>query len=406
MSDIIVVGAGISGLYSALRLIDNNYSVTLFEKSSRVGGRVYTLYTADYMIELGAFRISSQHNIIIDLCRRFNITLEPFQGASDFRPSYNSYQPMVSPFENLIHLTNDMVQTMSYDDRIDLSVARLLERTFGTETAIEYRDSGGYVDYYQSSIEQVLHTNTITTLLAHGSYYMAPQGLSALIYSMLAYLVKQPRFKIIYEAVTWVQNTTVWTASNAVYHAKAIILAIPKKNLIPISDWNPNDLLAFDGVQGNRVVKIIMRFPLVNGHVWFEGVPFTITDALLMKFLPVNPTLGLAIISYSDGIRGKYIHEVWEKNQSLLIDIMMADLRKVFSEKEIPDPIEVDQYYWSPYVHYWKTGINIEATRDYLREIGVQRRIFVVGETFSTQAWMNASLETVDDIYAQIISYL
>ena len=39
-SDVIVIGAGLSGLYSATNLQDEGYKVTVLEADSRVGGRV------------------------------------------------------------------------------------------------------------------------------------------------------------------------------------------------------------------------------------------------------------------------------------------------------------------------------------------------------------------------------
>ncbi|XP_077987730.1 amine oxidase [flavin-containing] A-like [Glandiceps talaboti] len=64
--DVIVLGAGISGLVSALRLSDNGLNVKVLEARDRVGGRIYTLKgdSFDYVDVGAAYLGRSQHRII------------------------------------------------------------------------------------------------------------------------------------------------------------------------------------------------------------------------------------------------------------------------------------------------------------------------------------------------------
>ncbi|KAI1109312.1 hypothetical protein F5Y14DRAFT_458285 [Nemania sp. NC0429] len=75
-----IVGAGISGLYSALLLRREGHKVTVFEASDRVGGRIYThrftpqAKSENIYFEAGAMRIprSSLHSQVFDLIRYLN----------------------------------------------------------------------------------------------------------------------------------------------------------------------------------------------------------------------------------------------------------------------------------------------------------------------------------------------
>jgi phytoene dehydrogenase-like protein len=75
-----IVGAGISGLYTALLLRREGHRVTVFEAADRVGGRIYTYrFTPqsrkeDIYFEAGAMRIprSSLHSLVFDLIRYLN----------------------------------------------------------------------------------------------------------------------------------------------------------------------------------------------------------------------------------------------------------------------------------------------------------------------------------------------
>ena len=40
--DVAIVGAGVAGAFLAYRLRDRNFTVTLYELSNRIGGRLYT----------------------------------------------------------------------------------------------------------------------------------------------------------------------------------------------------------------------------------------------------------------------------------------------------------------------------------------------------------------------------
>lgn len=78
--DIGIVGGGIAGLYSALLLREEGHRVTVFEASSRLGGRIYTHHFKpvargeDPFFEAGAMRVplSSFHSYVFGLALYLN----------------------------------------------------------------------------------------------------------------------------------------------------------------------------------------------------------------------------------------------------------------------------------------------------------------------------------------------
>ena len=82
MNDLVVVGGGIAGLYTAYKYLTkykNNKikkKVILIERNNRMGGRIFTYNhkhkNKTYPIEAGAGRISSNHKNLMKLIKEFD----------------------------------------------------------------------------------------------------------------------------------------------------------------------------------------------------------------------------------------------------------------------------------------------------------------------------------------------
>ena len=84
-TDVIVLGAGLAGLYAAMLLEEQGFRVTLLEASDRVGGRVQTRDIGGVRHELGASDIGVMYARVLDMMRRLDlervpssISIEPF----------------------------------------------------------------------------------------------------------------------------------------------------------------------------------------------------------------------------------------------------------------------------------------------------------------------------------------
>ena len=75
----VVIGAGLSGLAAASKLVRAGWKVTVLEARSRVGGRVFSYRfpgAPELVCELGAEWVGASHERMIDLCRELELPLQ------------------------------------------------------------------------------------------------------------------------------------------------------------------------------------------------------------------------------------------------------------------------------------------------------------------------------------------
>ncbi len=92
---VIILGAGLAGMVSALELRNAGYKVKILEYQHRAGGRVISIYSGDKYTELGGetqvcefekgrffnpgpWRIPYNHYAILDYCKRLKVKMLPF----------------------------------------------------------------------------------------------------------------------------------------------------------------------------------------------------------------------------------------------------------------------------------------------------------------------------------------
>jgi hypothetical protein len=80
---IAIIGGGAAGITAAIRLKDLGYSPTIFEATSRVGGKVLTVKKEAHLFEMGAILIGDQYQEILDLAKRVNHSVEVTQGLKE-----------------------------------------------------------------------------------------------------------------------------------------------------------------------------------------------------------------------------------------------------------------------------------------------------------------------------------
>lgn len=102
--NVIIIGAGISGLVAAYELASAGHTVRILEARERFGGRVLTLrnqFNAGDFFEAGAVRIPSNHNLTLAYTQHFGLNLKPFYPKKGFFVSFKKGQRTLLSLEEL-----------------------------------------------------------------------------------------------------------------------------------------------------------------------------------------------------------------------------------------------------------------------------------------------------------------
>jgi monoamine oxidase len=74
---VVVIGAGLAGLYTAMQLVQAGADVIVLEGSNRVGGRAFTDDSSPYKPEFGAEDIGASYARVVSVCDRLGLKMLP-----------------------------------------------------------------------------------------------------------------------------------------------------------------------------------------------------------------------------------------------------------------------------------------------------------------------------------------
>jgi len=149
--------------------------------------------------------------------------------------------------------------------------------------------------------------------------------------------------------------------------------------------------------------RIYMKFP----EPWFKGLGRVVSDNLPRYIIPINEENGTCMISYTDGDDTKVYARVFKKyGEYPLSSLVMKDVRKLFPDKKIPNPLFIAAYLWDLGATYWKPGHYDpeRVSRDLIHPLPMQLPgVYMTGESWSLkQAWVEGALEQTNKMLNQL----
>ena len=295
----VIVGGGLAGLYCAYKLEQKNVQdIELYEKSSRLGGRIKTKVFKDIKYECGPSKILPHHTLVLTLLKELG-----------FHQSDLIEKKM--PQQKHHNLIKSLIAAIKKEKRC-ISLKDLILEKYGNNVLQEVCISTGYHHMVKNNIQSVIPY--LKDLLTTKMYVFKP-GLSEIV----AALVKNLKYTKIH--------------LNSVYTRKE-------------SDPNTKVIIAYPPRQGIHKVPLVRIYAITDPvHTMF---PYTTTADQIQRYVSISNELHQLV--YASGDNARY----WKGKKQDEIKKILEDYFKIKIKK-------VMKYYWPQGVHL-DTGCIDEKT--------------------------------------------
>jgi cytochrome b involved in lipid metabolism/monoamine oxidase len=449
--DFVIVGAGVSGLYTAYEL-NKKYpdaSICILEATKYIGGRLHSIKYDGFIMDGGGARFNTEQYRIIKLIKELDLwsKVVPISNNMIYKPvspiKYDKTLETIFPtIDNFIIYMKKYIK----DNKINKSLlinTTILEFS-KTYFSKEYPTISQYlIDIYPYYSELAILNafeglNLFSNEFADKTKYMVLNGgleqITETLYKKLKLLSndcqtnkckidifkEMPVFDISEfclknNTIGYIidTNTTDTNTNTKQLLANNIIFTIPKNKLIKIN-YLKNNSKIFDklnSVDNEPLYRIYARYPLdkKTNKVWFDGMEKIYTNLPIKYIIPINSKKGLIMISYTDSKYAKYWFNKMANNTFEIT--LNKQLKKLFPDANIPKAKWYKHCPWISGAGYWKPKYDRKILMpSIIKPLGNKHNLYICGENYSShQAWVEGSLETsnmvLEKIYMSKLEY-
>jgi monoamine oxidase len=395
--DYIIVGGGLSGLYSAYKLLKENpdLKILILERNRDVGGRIDT----QDGLEAGAGRFHENQPLVMGLIRELGLDRQ------------------MVPIETYEHfITNKQLHTMEPINKIvDYVISKSKKtdkKTLKNIIFLDYvkqvlsvDDAAFLLDFYgySSELTNMNAYDTINLMKNHlnheTQFYRMEGGLSQLIRELIRridakIMVHRRVTDINYNDETERFEITCDEIKRK-YHAKKCICAVTKETLLKLPIFKPiYKVLSL--METLPLCRIYARFPTTPTPLWFKGMPHVTTNNNLRIMIPIDEPSGTIMMSYTDNKYARFWKRMLDKDGIDAVNREHQRLIKKTTGLDVPMPQDTKVYYWEHGVVYFKPGFDSETMLKQIRHPIPNIPLYVCGENYSefNSQWMEGALDT------------
>ena len=402
--DIIIIGSGISGLYSAYK--NPNKSILILEKHKKqwIGGRMSNelFYGTEIVTGAGIGR-KNKDKLLMQLMKELDI---PFY-ESKFLPHY-AYN--IEPV-NVKQIINLLKTEYNKNHNIKKTFKQFAKPILGVKLYNQFLTYIGFTDYENEDIHDTLYNYGMEDNFNQFNMLEIPwKELVLALYNKIG-----PRKFKFSSNVTSIEKyihqeeqeeqqqqqeqfiIKVENGHGPSYICNKVILAT---TITSIQNLLPHIPL-YKKIHGQPFVRVYAKFskqsiPFLNKYI----KDYTIVSRPLQKIIPMNSEKGVYMIAYSDNESALYLKDYLRNNEA------NCDFFAKLVEKSVGIPfgqlniIAIKDFYWPVGTHYYEPLLSGMSREEFIFQAQhPEPGLLVVGEVVSLhQGWTEGALESVNAV--------
>jgi hypothetical protein len=395
--DICIIGGGISGLYTAYKLMNTNNKIIILEASNRFGGRVKTYTTKDYLYECGAGRISEKHKLLMELIKELKLDSDLYELDSKVNHIIGNKSIRYNPFKDLKTII-EKSKTYTKKYLISITFLQLCIDIIGFNNAQKLKHSMAYDAEFNILNAYSCIKMYKDDLFIPNKYYILTSGLETIISKIIEKLTENNIELKNNAVVTDINDTSLKYIQEGNHNIsfKKCICCIPSKEAQNIEIFK--DLNLNKKITGVPLLRIYAKYPLNRGKVWFHNLPKIITDNYIRFIIPIDVKNGIIMISYTDSMYSEMWNNLSKNGNKYLYSELHKQIKEIL-DIEPPKPLFIRSYFWKEGFHNWLPGNDIHKEYKYLQKPFEDKEIYLCNESFSKkQGWIEGALQMSNDI--------
>jgi hypothetical protein len=401
--DIIIVGSGMSGLYSAYQIKkqDPSKSFLILEKFHKqwIGGRTSNEIFYGTKIVTGAGIGRKDTNpLLIHLMNELKIKYQQFHSIMD-------YSLLIQPIdvEKVINQLKNFYK--KYPEYQGLTFKQFFIKMLGLKLYKKFKISAGYTDYENADLYETLYNYGMDDNKGGWTGLFVPwKQIVHTLYDKIG----SKHFKF-HQNIVQIQKVgenhnpclfKVVSENGTTYWCNKVIVAT---TINGIQKLVPDNYGLYKQIHGQPFLRLYGKFNKKSAEIMQQYVPhYTIVPGPLQKIIPMDSEKGVYMIAYSDNENAVALKDHLKntpENRDLYCQLIEQSLGIPNGSLQL---VAIKDFYWPIGTHYYEPlNKSRFKTRDqFLKEAQhPEKGMLVVGEAVSRyQGWVEGALESVQAV--------
>lgn len=397
-TNIVIIGGGIAGLYSAYTIKKNNPSLAfvILEKYPKkyVGGRIGndTFYGTEIVTGAG---IGREHKDVLlqQLLTELHIPINTFPISCNYAPTIDT----ISNIEKTMKLlkTEFMKNRTAYTH---LTFSQFAKQILGLKLYSQFVETTGYSDYEKADIWQTLtdygmDDNKFQSVGFKVNWKELTRrlideiGLEHFIFSQNVMRISKD---------TNNNRYIVETCPKTTYNCHTVIVATTIDSLRTLFPHHS----IYSQIEGQPFIRIYGKFTKQSSIIMQQYVSkMTVVSGVLQKIIPMNPMKGIYMIAYSDNKNATALFPLYDNTDDNRQELCRLLEKALDIQPNELDLIAIKSYYWHIGTHYYKPLVYTTHDEFIDKAQHPANNILVVGEVVSrNQGWVEGALQSVNEV--------